>query len=107
MPRRKGTSTNNILVYLAMKETEGHQLSETELAVLYYVANLMLVKWCSVVIQLCEQSLLRMNKATSMFRANIRRYLALIMFKSKCKELVSADTKKRIFALLNEAYTEF
>lgn len=57
-------------------------MSKSEMAVLYYVANLLLLKRASKVRSLCEQHLIYMNNGSSMFRANIHRYLALAQLKA-------------------------
>ena len=55
------------------------QQTDEELAINYYLANLLLLSQWTVVKLLCEQNFMCMNKASDMFKANIRKYLAFAM----------------------------
>lgn len=81
--QRKDTSKNLQFIKqksaINFKET---QQSDEELAVLYYIANLLLLNHNEMVKLLCEQSFIAMNKASSMFKANIRKYLAYALLNS-------------------------
>lgn len=75
--QRKDTSKDLAFIKqksaINFKET---QQSDEELAVLYYLANLLLLDQRKVVQLLCEQNFICMTKASPMFKANIRKYLA-------------------------------
>ena len=59
---------------------------DAEMAVLYYIANLTLISRYSVVKSICEHSLLHFKKASAMFKANVRKYYALVNLKLYAKQ---------------------
>jgi len=71
---------------LRVEQDRNQVLLDAEMAVLYYIANLTLISRYSVVKSLCEHSLLHLNKASAIFKANVRKYFALVKLKLFTKQ---------------------
>lgn len=85
-------------------------MADAEMAVLYYISNLLLLRQCAKVRSLCEQHLIHMNSASNMFKANVHRFLALTQLKSpKCAEDETRTTfeYQLVLVTLQEAYILF
>jgi hypothetical protein len=84
-------------------------MSTEEMTVLYYIANLVLISQHSLVKIICERNLVFMSKASSIFRANVNRYLALCLWRLGCDKEESSDLNDlyKITGLLEESFKEF
>ena len=79
-----------------VRDEQIHQqvLFEREMVVLYYIANLTLISRYSVVKSICEHSLLHLNVASAMFKANVKKNYAFVNLKLYAKqEETGKDTK--------------
>ena len=56
-------------------------MSDEEIAVLYYLSNLVLLSRFTLVKTICEKNLLLMSKVSTMFKANVLRYLVLSFYR--------------------------
>lgn len=61
-------------------------MSDEELAVLYYLSNLVLISRFTVVRAICEKNLLFMIKATCVFKGNVKRFLAYSIYRLYSKK---------------------
>ena len=79
-----------------------------EMTVLYYIANLVLISRLNDVKMICEKNLMLMIEASSFFKANVTRYLALCLLKQHHDGGEFAkDENEKIMSLLEDSYNEF
>jgi hypothetical protein len=87
-------------------------MSDSELAILLYLANLTLLSRFSTVKTLCELHLIKLSNASSMFIGNAKKYMALAMLKMVEELCFISDEaanmeRNKILKLLGEAHAEF
>ena len=76
------------------------------MTVLYYIADLIMISRFNIVKTICEKHLILMNKASSLFKANVTRYLAFCLME-KCEFDGRLDDEARIMSLLEDSYEGF
>jgi len=79
-------------------------MSVEEKTVLYYIANLILISRHNIIKIICERNLILMNKASSLFKANVSRYLALCLIRNYTIGEESQFEEERIMSLLEDSY---
>jgi hypothetical protein len=76
------------------------------MTVLYYIADLIMISRFNIVKTICEKYLILMNKASSLFKANVSRYLAFCLMQ-QCEYTGRLDDGARIMSLLEDSYEDF
>ena len=81
-------------------------MSGEEMTVLYYIADLIIISRINIVKTICEKHLIFMNKASSIFKANVTRYLAFCLMQ-KCVFVGCINDEARIMSLLEDSFDGF
>ena len=82
-------------------------MSNEEMTVLYYIANLVMISRHKIVKTICEKNLILMKKASSFFKANVARYLALCLMQNCEFGEAGLGDEDRIITLLQDCYDGF
>ena len=77
------------------------------MTVLYYIANLVMISRHNIVKKIYEKNLMLMNKASSLFKANITRYYALCLMQKYVFGEEVQDKHDMMMSLLQDCYEGF